>query len=83
MKSEADPRRRPFFSFFRVHCILGQKVHYLGTISSEDFFLETTAFLGQKMHYLGMISSDDLFFRDYLESKTKIGLEHLDIRTKN
>ena len=50
----------------------------------EDlFFLEITAFREQKVHYLETILSDDLFFRDHLESRTKIDLEHQDIRTKN
>ena len=52
-------------------------------IRDKDHFLEITAFLGQKMHYFATISSDDLFFRDHLESRTKIGLEHHDIKTKN
>ena len=30
-----------------------------------------------------MISSDELFFREHLDFRTEIGLEHHDIRTKN
>ena len=48
----------------------------------RSFFLEITAFLGQKVHYLATISSDDFVFREYLESRTKIGYERHDIRTR-
>ena len=83
MESNSDGR----LFFLENTLVLRQKVHYLGTISSDDlfffFFLEITAFLGQKVDYLRTISSNYFFVRDHLESRTKIGLEHHDIRTKN
>ena len=70
--------------FLEITAFLGQKMRYCEMISSDDlFFLEITRFSEHKVHYSGTIPSDDLFFRDHLESRTKIGLEHHDIRTKN
>ena len=68
MKSVADPRRR---LFLMITTFLGQKVHCLGMILSDDlFFLEITAFLKQTVHYLETISNDDLFFRNYCIFRT-------------
>ena len=69
--------------FIEITAFLGQKAHYLGTISNDTFFLEINAFLGQEMHYPGTISSNKLLFSDHLEPRTKIALEHYDVRTSS